>query len=166
MAATAVQLMPRSVNGCCAIWLATSRWTSAFCATTTTLSARQCSSLSGRHARTSPILDPIGVVYFADADSVFAGLKTSRSPTFCGPSPRTPTTSGASRRARPPDCRHGVRSPAFRRPHHRHPGFVKFGDREWLPDELNALQAIATLFAQLQARIVAEEQVPLPRRTR
>ena len=38
-------------------------------------------------------------------------------------------------------------------------GFVKFGDREWLPEELNALQAIATLFAQLQARIVAEEQV-------
>ncbi len=38
-------------------------------------------------------------------------------------------------------------------------GFVKFGDREWLPDELNALQAIATLFAQLQARIVAEEQL-------
>ena len=37
--------------------------------------------------------------------------------------------------------------------------FVKFGDREWLPDELNALQAIATLFAQLQARLVAEEQL-------
>ena len=38
-------------------------------------------------------------------------------------------------------------------------GFVKFGDRDWLPEELNALQAIATLFAQLQARIVAEEQL-------
>ncbi len=38
-------------------------------------------------------------------------------------------------------------------------GFIKFGDREWLPEELNALQAIATLFAQLQARIVAEEQI-------
>ena len=38
-------------------------------------------------------------------------------------------------------------------------GFIKFGDREWLPEELNALQAIATLFAQLQARIVAEERV-------
>ena len=37
--------------------------------------------------------------------------------------------------------------------------FVKFGDREWLPEELNALQAIATLFAQLQARLVAEEQM-------
>jgi diguanylate cyclase len=38
-------------------------------------------------------------------------------------------------------------------------GFVKFGDREWLAPELNALQAIATLFAQLQARIVAEERL-------
>jgi diguanylate cyclase (GGDEF)-like protein len=38
-------------------------------------------------------------------------------------------------------------------------GFVKFGDREWLPGELNALQTIATLFAQLQARLLAEEQL-------
>jgi diguanylate cyclase len=38
-------------------------------------------------------------------------------------------------------------------------GFVKFGDRDWLPKELNALQAIATLFAQAQARIVAEEKL-------
>ena len=28
-----------------------------------------------------------------------------------------------------------------------------------MPEELNALQAIATLFAQVQARIVAEEQL-------
>ena len=38
-------------------------------------------------------------------------------------------------------------------------GFVKFGDREWTPEELNALKAIASLFAQLQARIVAEDQL-------
>ncbi len=38
-------------------------------------------------------------------------------------------------------------------------GFVKFGDREWTPAELNALEAIATLFAQLQGRITAEEQL-------
>ena len=35
-------------------------------------------------------------------------------------------------------------------------GFVKFGDREWTPAELTALEAIATLFAQLQGRIAAE----------
>ena len=38
-------------------------------------------------------------------------------------------------------------------------GFVKIGDREWTPEELNALKAIASLFAQLQARIVAEDQL-------
>ena len=38
-------------------------------------------------------------------------------------------------------------------------GFIKFGDREWTPEELNALKAIASLFAQLQARIVAEDQL-------
>ena len=38
-------------------------------------------------------------------------------------------------------------------------GFVKIGDREWLPEELNALKAIASLFAQLQARVVAEDRV-------
>jgi diguanylate cyclase len=32
-------------------------------------------------------------------------------------------------------------------------------EREWLPEELNALQAIASLFAQVQARVVAEERL-------
>ena len=38
-------------------------------------------------------------------------------------------------------------------------GFVKFGDRDWMPEELNALKAIASLFAQVQARIDAEDQL-------
>ena len=38
-------------------------------------------------------------------------------------------------------------------------GFVKFGDRDWKPEEINALKAIASLFAQLQARVLAEEQL-------
>jgi diguanylate cyclase len=32
-------------------------------------------------------------------------------------------------------------------------------EREWLPEELNALQAIARLFAQVQARVLAEERL-------
>ena len=79
---------------------------------------------------------------------------------FCVPSLRTPTINAISRRAPAslrvplPACRcFPATSPPARL------GFVKFGDREWLPEELNALQAIATLFAQLQARIVAEERV-------
>ena len=38
-------------------------------------------------------------------------------------------------------------------------GFVKYGDRNWRPEELNAVKAIASLFAQVQARVLAEEQL-------
>ncbi|RJO76365.1 EAL domain-containing protein [Nocardia panacis] len=38
-------------------------------------------------------------------------------------------------------------------------GFVKAGERDWSTREINVLKAIAALFAQLQARVVAEEQL-------
>lgn len=38
-------------------------------------------------------------------------------------------------------------------------GFIKFGDRRWATPELNALQAIASLIVQLQARVDAEERL-------
>ena len=38
-------------------------------------------------------------------------------------------------------------------------GFVKFGDRPWDTAETNALQAVASLLVQLQARVGAEEQL-------
>lgn len=38
-------------------------------------------------------------------------------------------------------------------------GFVKFGARKWGADEINTLEAVAALFAQLQARIAAEEKL-------
>lgn len=38
-------------------------------------------------------------------------------------------------------------------------GFVKFGARRWKQSEINTLEAVAALFAQLQARIVAEERL-------
>lgn len=38
-------------------------------------------------------------------------------------------------------------------------GFVKFGARKWLQEEINTLEAVAALFAQLQARIAAEEKL-------
>ena len=36
---------------------------------------------------------------------------------------------------------------------------VKFRRKKWRPDELNAIQTVASLLAQLQARIAAEEQL-------
>jgi diguanylate cyclase len=38
-------------------------------------------------------------------------------------------------------------------------GFVKFGARKWKQEEINTLEAVAALFAQLQARIAAEERL-------
>jgi diguanylate cyclase (GGDEF)-like protein len=107
-----------------------------------------------------PDPDPIGVVYFADADSVFALIEDYKTPYVLRPEPSNadyqsyieegtgvPATSLAAVPLLSGDLTTGTL------------GFVKYGDREWLPEELNALQAIATLFAQLQARIVAEEKV-------
>jgi diguanylate cyclase (GGDEF)-like protein len=107
-----------------------------------------------------PDPDPIGVVYFADADSVFARAETMKEPDVLRPEPENadyqqniegatgvPASSLACVPLLSGDITTGIL------------GFVKFGDREWLPEELNALQAIATLFAQVQARIVAEAQI-------
>lgn len=38
-------------------------------------------------------------------------------------------------------------------------GLVKFRRPKWKPEELNTIEAIASLFAQLQARVVAEERL-------
>jgi diguanylate cyclase len=107
-----------------------------------------------------PDPDPIGVVYFADADSVFALIENHKEPYVLRPEAANadyqryieegtgvPATSLAAVPMLSGDLTIGSL------------GFVKFGDREWQPEELNALKAIATLFAQLQARIVAEDQV-------
>ncbi len=107
-----------------------------------------------------PDPDPIGVVYFADADPIFAMTEHRKEPMVLRPDPanadyqRTveastaiPEVSFAAVALLSGDVVTGTL------------GFVKFGDRNWLPEELNALKAIATLFAQLQARILAEEQL-------
>jgi diguanylate cyclase len=107
-----------------------------------------------------PDPDPIGVVYFAGADSIFALAENLKAPFVMRPDPANaeyqrnieagtgvPTSSIACVPLLSGDVTTGTL------------GFVKVGDREWLPNELNALQAIASLFAQLQARVVAEEQL-------
>jgi diguanylate cyclase len=107
-----------------------------------------------------PDPDPIGVVYFAGADSIFALAENLKAPYVMRPEPANaeyqrnieagtgvPTSSIACVPLLSGDVTTGTL------------GFVKVGDREWLPNELNALQAIASLFAQLQARVVAEERL-------
>ena len=107
-----------------------------------------------------PDPDPLAVVYFADADPVFAQSEHGKKPMVFRPEPATddyqrrieegrhvPATSMAAAPLVSGDVTTGVL------------GFVKFGDREWKPEELNALEAIASLFAQVQARVEAEEQL-------
>ncbi|HUO36688.1 MAG TPA: sensor domain-containing diguanylate cyclase, partial [Mycobacterium sp.] len=91
-----------------------------------------------------PDPDPLTQVYFKDADRVFTESEHGKKPVAFRPGPDTsmaaaPLLSG--------DVTTGVL------------GFVKFGDRQWSEEELNALEAIASLFAQVQARIVAEDQL-------
>jgi diguanylate cyclase len=107
-----------------------------------------------------PDPDPIGLVYFEGADSIFALAENLKAPFVMRPEPANaeyqrnieagtgvPTSSIACVPLLSGDLTTGTM------------GFVKVGDREWLPEEMNALQAIATLFAQVQARIVAEERL-------
>jgi diguanylate cyclase (GGDEF)-like protein len=107
-----------------------------------------------------PDPDPLAVVYFADADPVFALAEHQKEPVVFRPEPATddyqrtinesrqvPATSMACVPLLSGDVTTGVL------------GFVKFGDRDWLAEELNALKAIASLFAQVQARVQAEEQL-------
>ena len=106
-----------------------------------------------------PDPDPIGVVYFADADPVFAMAEHRKEPIILRPDPvneeyQRTLESGAAPRVSfagvallSGDLVTGTL------------GFIKFGDREWSTEELNALNAIATLFAQVQARIQAEERL-------
>jgi diguanylate cyclase (GGDEF)-like protein len=104
--------------------------------------------------------DPIGVVYFADADSVFAQAEHLKAPHVVRPEPANAdyqrnieegTGFESVSLAAVPLLSGDVTTGTL--------AFGKFGDREWLPEELNAVQAIAALFAQLQARVVAQQQI-------
>ncbi|KMO84713.1 bifunctional diguanylate cyclase/phosphodiesterase [Mycolicibacterium chubuense] len=107
-----------------------------------------------------PDPDPLAVVYFQDADPVFALAEHQKEPVVFRPEPSTddyqrtinegrqiPATSMACVPLLSGEVTSGVL------------GFVKFGDRDWTEAELNALKAIASLFAQVQARVDAEEQL-------
>lgn len=107
-----------------------------------------------------PDPDPIGVVYFDDADPIFALCEHAKDPLVLHPEPanvdyqrriQQGTAVPAVSLACVPLLSGEVTTGVL--------GFVKYGDRRWHADELYALQAIATLFAQLQARLIAEERL-------
>ena len=109
-----------------------------------------------------PDPDPLGVVYFADADPIFAAAEHAKEPVFFSPEPVEEDADDYQRRvaeagyalpslASVPLLSGDVTTGAL--------GFIKFGIKDWSPEELNALKAIASLFAQVQARVVAEDQL-------
>lgn len=111
-----------------------------------------------RHTGAGP--DPLDLVFFTDADPIFAATETLAEPTIVQPGTESAeyqrhievgrnvaATSVAAVPMRSGQVTTGVL------------GFVKFGDRTWTQTEVNALQAIASLFAQLKARITAEERL-------
>ncbi|GCE36417.1 GGDEF domain-containing protein [Rhodococcus sp. USK10] len=107
-----------------------------------------------------PDPDPLGVVYFKDADPTFAQIEHQKEvaifrPEVSGPdyNERVREASGVPQvsLAAVPLLSGETTTGTL--------GFIKFGDRDWTPPELDVLKAIAALLAQVQARIVVEEQL-------
>lgn len=106
-----------------------------------------------------PDPDPQAVVHFTSADPVLAQCEHGRKPVVIRPDQNNRSlrwVGGAKQTASPSvaaaplvsgEMTTGVL------------GFVKFGARKWKQEEINTLEAVAALFAQLQARIAAEEKL-------
>lgn len=107
-----------------------------------------------------PDPDPLGVIYFVTADPLTASSEYLADVAIIRPNLESegyqqrvrqgsgvPATSVANVPLRSGEDTTGLL------------GFVKYGDRDWVPAEINALTAIAALLAQLQARLAAEEQL-------
>ncbi|WP_327152578.1 bifunctional diguanylate cyclase/phosphodiesterase [Nocardia sp. NBC_01329] len=105
-----------------------------------------------------PEPDPLKIVYFDQADSVFKSLEHATEPFLIPASAadyqqtiHSASGLGDISSAAVPLVSRGRSTGLL--------GFVKVGDRDWSTRELNVLKAIATLFAQLQARVEAEEKL-------
>jgi diguanylate cyclase len=105
-----------------------------------------------------PDPDPQAVVHFTSADPVLAQCEHTRKPVVIGPeqSGRWFPRRGRKRAASPsvavaPLVRRGMTTGVL--------GFVKFGAHQWKQQEINTLEAVAALFAQLQGRLAAEEKL-------
>lgn len=104
--------------------------------------------------------DPMAVVHFSSADPILAECEHGRKPVVIRPEQTSRSflgrPGGAKRSASPsvaaaPLVSGEVTTGVL--------GFVKFGARRWKQEEINTLEAVAALFAQLQARIAAEEKL-------
>jgi hypothetical protein len=104
--------------------------------------------------------DPPAVVLNTGADPLLAQCEQSRRPVVISPGPPRPSwwrrLAGPTETTPPsvvaaPLVSGEVTTGVL--------GFVKFGARKWKQSEINTLEAVAALFAQLQARLAAEEKL-------
>ncbi|MFD6401803.1 putative bifunctional diguanylate cyclase/phosphodiesterase [Nocardia sp. NPDC060249] len=107
-----------------------------------------------------PDPDPLRVINFADADSLFLASENAVEPIIVSRGDEYPDYQEMIRQttgmpsmvtACVPLVSRGVSTGAL--------GFVRRGDRAWTTREVNVLKAIAALFAQLQARVEAEDRL-------
>ncbi|MEV6059355.1 bifunctional diguanylate cyclase/phosphodiesterase [Nocardia asteroides] len=107
-----------------------------------------------------PEPDPLRVIHFEQADSLFQASENAVEPIIVSRGDEYPDYQETIRRstgmpdivtACVPLVSRGVSTGAL--------GFIRRGDRVWSVRELNVLKAIAALFAQLQARVAAEDQL-------
>lgn len=111
-----------------------------------------------------PDPDPLGVIYFADADPVFAMAEHALEPVLVRPG----SEGYEGYRQRVEEGAPGVvevsclASPMVPGAATSPIGFIsltRFSDRVWRDDEVRAMKAIAALFAQMHGRIEAERQL-------
>ena len=107
-----------------------------------------------------PDPDPLGIVYFDDPDPAFKAFEHATEPVIVRPGKAfTPYRDLARRTAGITELTSAAVPLLSRGEPIGLLGFIKLGDREWSTRELNVLKAIASLFAQLQARVEAEERL-------
>ncbi|WP_213576935.1 EAL domain-containing protein [Rhodococcus sp. USK13] len=107
-----------------------------------------------------PEPDPIGVVYFKDADPMFALTEHQKEVVITRPEVSGPDYNDRVREASGiPEVSLAAVPLLSGETTTGTLGFIKFGDRDWTPPEVDVLKAIAALLAQVQARVAVEEQL-------
>jgi diguanylate cyclase (GGDEF)-like protein len=107
-----------------------------------------------------PDPDPLAVIHFANADPILALWEQRKQPVVIAPK----QVDGAYRQWTT-ESRHSASPSVVVVPLVSGElttgaiGVVKFGRKKWKPEAINTLKAVASLFAQFQARITAEERL-------
>ncbi|MFI6868339.1 putative bifunctional diguanylate cyclase/phosphodiesterase [Nocardia sp. NPDC050406] len=104
--------------------------------------------------------DPLRIAYYDESPSLFVKLEHVTEPMIIRPTPEFDDYQSLIQRSTGIDAVSAAAVPLVSRDEATGVlGFIKEGDREWSNREINVLKAIAALFAQLQARVAAEERL-------